>query len=105
MILTSFVKVTKKLTQMNVAFGLLDEGYVVGMEVSSPPRRSQITLMQCVGWTAGLCLTPLVAWAVGGHWQIFTLLTTLPCAAVFLAFRFVSLRRYVCVQQTLPDQR
>lgn len=60
---------------------------IIGMEVSSAPRRSQITLMQCVGWTTGLCLTPLVAWAVGGHWQIFTLLTTLPCAVVFLAFR------------------
>jgi len=88
--LTSFVKGAKKLTQMNVAFGLLDEGYVAGMEVSSTPKRSQITLMQCVGWTAGLCLTPLVAWAVGGHWQIFMLLTTFPCAAVFLAFRLVS---------------
>ena len=88
--LTSFVKGTKKPTQMNVAFGLLDEGYVTGMEVSSAPQRSHITLLQCVGWTTGLCLTPLVAWAVGGYWQIFTLVTTLPCAAVFLAFRLVS---------------
>ena len=88
--LRSFLKGTKKLTQMNFAFGLLDDGYVTGMEVSSAPQRSQITLLQCVGWTAGLCLTPLVAWAVGGQWQVFTLLTTVPCVAVFLGFRLVS---------------
>jgi hypothetical protein len=88
--LAGFVKCTMKLTQMNFTFVPLDEGYVAGMEVSSVSQRSHITLLQCVGWTAGLCLTPLVAWVVGGHWQIFTLLTTLPCAAVFLAFRLVS---------------
>jgi hypothetical protein len=88
--LTVFATCNMRLTQMKVAFGPLDKDYVTGMEVSSVPQRSHITLLQCVGWTVGLCLTPLVAWAVGGHWQIFMLLTSVPCAAVFLAFRSVS---------------
>ncbi|XP_023703458.1 solute carrier family 22 member 5 isoform X2 [Cryptotermes secundus] len=60
---------------------------IIGMEVSSARQRAHIALLQCVGWTLGMAVTPLVAWAVGGHWKVFMVLTTLPCAAVFFVFR------------------
>lgn len=61
---------------------------IIGMEVSSARQRAHIALLQCVGWTVGMALTPLLAWAVEGHWKVFVILTTLPCAAVFFAFRW-----------------
>jgi hypothetical protein len=68
------------------------------MEVSSARQRAHIALLQCMGWTAGMALTPLVAWAVEGHWKVFIVLTTLPCAAVFFAFRSVSgCRQVLCL--------
>jgi hypothetical protein len=79
--------------------------YVAGMEVSAARQRAHIALLQCVGWTVGMALTPLVAWAVGGHWKVFVALTTLPCAVVFFAFRSVSTCRHVlCLiyQQIIP---
>jgi hypothetical protein len=59
------------------------------MEISSARQRAHIALLQCMGWTVGMALAPLVAWAVGGHWKVFMVLTTLPCVTVFLAFRLV----------------
>ncbi|KAJ4432374.1 hypothetical protein ANN_20993 [Periplaneta americana] len=60
---------------------------IIGMEISSVQKRAHIALLQCVGWTAGICLTPMVAWATGGRWKVFTILSSVPCALIFLAYK------------------
>ncbi|KAJ9594310.1 hypothetical protein L9F63_014268, partial [Diploptera punctata] len=60
---------------------------IIGMEISSVRLRAQIALLQCVGWTSGMCLMPMIAWITGGNWKLFTLITSLPCAAVFIVYR------------------
>jgi hypothetical protein len=63
--------------------------YVTALEMSSPSRRTKIALYQFLGFTFGHCTMSLIAWATGGDWQLFMVLTSLPCAALFLAFRSV----------------
>ncbi|XP_021937633.1 carcinine transporter-like isoform X2 [Zootermopsis nevadensis] len=60
---------------------------IIGMEISSASQRALLTMLQFVGWTSGMCVMPMVAWATGGEWKLFMVLTSVPCAAVFLAFR------------------
>ncbi|XP_071441641.1 carcinine transporter-like [Hetaerina americana] len=55
----------------------------IGTEFCSKENRSRINMLQCVGWTLGFSLTPLVAWATG-DWVIFSVVTTLPLL-IFLA--------------------
>lgn len=49
----------------------------IGMEFCCKEKRSQINMLQCVGWTLGISFTPLFAWAVG-DWKTFTLATSMP---------------------------
>lgn len=60
---------------------------IIGMEVSSASQRALIAMLQCVGWTTGMCLMPMIAWATGGEWKLFMIITSIPCAIVFIAFR------------------
>jgi hypothetical protein len=60
------------------------------MEISSTSQRALIAMLQFVGWTTGMCVMPMIAWATGGEWKLFMVLTSVPCAAVFLAFRSVT---------------
>jgi len=50
-------------------------------------------MLQFVGWTSGMCVMPMIAWATGGEWKLFMVLSSVPCAAVFLAFRSVTSAR------------
>jgi hypothetical protein len=59
------------------------------MEISSSSQRALIAMLQFVGWTSGMCVMPMIAWAVGGEWKIFMIVTSVPCAVVFLAYGFV----------------
>ncbi|XP_063222838.1 organic cation/carnitine transporter 2-like [Bacillus rossius redtenbacheri] len=61
---------------------------ILGIEISAMDQRSMIALLQACGWTAGMCLMPLVFWALSGEWTSFMVVTTLPCAIYLLAFRW-----------------
>lgn len=60
---------------------------VLGMEMSAPEKRAHIAMLQCLGWTLGVCLMPLVAWATG-DWVAFIIITSAPCAVFFLAYKW-----------------
>nr|CAD7448068.1 unnamed protein product [Timema bartmani] len=57
---------------------------IIGIEVSASEERSLIALLQCIGWTAGLCTMPLVFWALSGDWSMFLIVSTIP--SVFFLF-------------------
>lgn len=50
---------------------------IIAMETSKDEDRAHIAMMQSIGWTTGLCIMPLVFWAVG-DWVWFLVLTTVP---------------------------
>nr|CAD7424296.1 unnamed protein product [Timema monikensis] len=54
----------------------------VGMEISARDKSSHIAMLQCLGWTAGLCLMPMIAWATG-NWMSFLLISSLPSVVFF----------------------
>ncbi|PSN43702.1 hypothetical protein C0J52_18636 [Blattella germanica] len=60
---------------------------VLCMEISSANNRAMITMLQCVGYTTGMCILPLIAWLTGGHWKWFMILSTMPCVLVFVVMR------------------
>nr|CAD7269703.1 unnamed protein product [Timema shepardi] len=53
-----------------------------GMEISARDKSSHIAMLQCLGWTAGLCLMPMIAWATG-NWMSFLLISSLPSVVFF----------------------
>lgn len=57
---------------------------IISMEISKPENRAQIAMIQCLGWALGMCLMPLIFWAVR-DWQIFLVTTTAPIV-LFLFF-------------------
>lgn len=50
---------------------------IIAMETSREGDRGKIAMFQCIGWTMGLSIMPLVFWLVR-DWVIFLMLTTLP---------------------------
>jgi hypothetical protein len=62
---------------------------VTAIEMSSASRRTKITTYQFVSFTFGVCMLAMIAWATGGEWKLFVVLTSVPCAAFLLAFRSV----------------
>lgn len=61
------------LTSMSIFLSPL----IIAMETSKEDDRAHIAMMQCIGWTAGMCIMPMVFWAVG-DWVWFLMITTLP---------------------------
>lgn len=59
---------------------------VISMEISQPEHRARIAVFQNLGWTAGMCIMPLIYWAVG-DWVIFTIATTLPLVLYLFLYR------------------
>jgi hypothetical protein len=62
---------------------------IPGMEMSAADKRAHIAMLQCLGWTVGVCLMPMVAWATG-DWVTFLIITSAPCAVFFLAYKLVA---------------
>jgi hypothetical protein len=60
---------------------------MAGMEMSAADKRAHIAMLQCLGWTLGVCLMPLVAWSTAGDWVSFLIITSAPCAVFFLAYK------------------
>ncbi|XP_055526198.1 beta-alanine transporter isoform X2 [Wyeomyia smithii] len=50
---------------------------IIAMEISKSERRGYISMMQCIGWTTGLCILPMVFWATR-DWFWALMFTTLP---------------------------
>ncbi|KAJ6635058.1 Carcinine transporter, partial [Pseudolycoriella hygida] len=50
---------------------------IIAMEVSGEEDHGKVALLQCIGWTAGMSLMPLVFWATR-DWVWFLMLTSLP---------------------------
>ncbi|CRK88958.1 CLUMA_CG002518, isoform A [Clunio marinus] len=61
------------LTSMSIFLSPL----IIAMETSKEEDRAHIAMMQCIGWTLGMCIMPLTFWAVG-DWVWFLMITTLP---------------------------
>ncbi|GFG29642.1 hypothetical protein Cfor_10087 [Coptotermes formosanus] len=60
---------------------------VLGMEMSAADKRAHIAMLQCLGWTLGVCLMPMVAWATR-DWVAFIIITSAPCAVFFLGYKW-----------------
>lgn len=56
---------------------------IIAMETSKAEDRAYIAMMQCIGWTLGMCLMPLVFWLVR-DWVWFLMFTTLPIGLMAL---------------------
>uniref|UniRef100_A0A182N5L2 Major facilitator superfamily (MFS) profile domain-containing protein n=1 Tax=Anopheles dirus TaxID=7168 RepID=A0A182N5L2_9DIPT len=57
---------------------------IIAMEISKDANRAALSLWQLAGWTAGVCLAPLVLWWMR-DWAWFMIVTSLPCL-VFYCF-------------------
>ncbi|KDR09584.1 hypothetical protein L798_00320, partial [Zootermopsis nevadensis] len=60
---------------------------VLGTEMSSADKRAHIAMLQCLGWTLGVCLMPLVAWATR-DWVAFLIITSAPCGVFLFAYKW-----------------
>ncbi|CAO1419238.1 unnamed protein product [Diamesa serratosioi] len=72
--LFAIAAVLSMLTSMSIFLSPL----IIAMETSKEDDRAHIAMMQCLGWTLGMCVMPMVFWYVK-DWVWFLMLTTLPC--------------------------
>ncbi|XP_062702203.1 beta-alanine transporter isoform X1 [Aedes albopictus] len=61
---------------------------IIAMEVSKSERRGYISMMQCIGWTTGLCILPMVFWATR-DWFWALMFTIIPI------FLFIFIPQYL----------
>lgn len=71
--LFAIAAVASMLTSMSIFLSPL----IIAMETSKEEDRAHIAMMQCIGWTIGMCIMPIVFWVVG-DWVWFLMITTLP---------------------------
>ncbi|KAJ6641583.1 Carcinine transporter [Pseudolycoriella hygida] len=71
--LYAIASLVSMLTSMQIFLSPL----IIAMEVSREEDRGKIAMFQCIGWTLGLSIMPLVFWAVR-DWVWFLMITTLP---------------------------
>ncbi|KAK7872792.1 hypothetical protein R5R35_011917 [Gryllus longicercus] len=75
----------------------------LSMEVSDSSKRAHIAMLQCLGWTTGMCLMPMIAWATG-DWITFIFITSLPCASfLFLHRLFPESPRWLAARGRADD--
>lgn len=60
---------------------------IIAMEISKDANRAALSLWQLVGWTAGVCLAPLILWWMR-DWTWFMLVTSLPCLLFYCFPRY-----------------
>ncbi|GLV42087.1 uncharacterized protein CBL_04954 [Carabus blaptoides fortunei] len=61
---------------------------IIAMEICEESKRAHIAMMQCLGWTAAMCIMPFILWAYG-HWFPFILTTTIPCILFLFSSRWM----------------
>ncbi|XP_035782320.1 beta-alanine transporter-like [Anopheles albimanus] len=59
------------------AHSIFQSPLIIAMEISKSERRGRISMMQCFGWTTGMCILPMVFWATK-DWFWALMITTLP---------------------------
>nr|XP_040219333.1 beta-alanine transporter [Anopheles coluzzii]XP_040219334.1 beta-alanine transporter [Anopheles coluzzii]XP_040219335.1 beta-alanine transporter [Anopheles coluzzii] len=59
------------------AHSIFQAPLIIAMEISKSERRGHISMMQCIGWTTGLCILPMVFWATK-DWFWALLIVTMP---------------------------
>lgn len=72
-----FLYATASLVSMLTSMSIFLSPLIIAMETSRAEDRGKIAMLQCVGWTMGLSIMPLVFWLVR-DWVWFLMLTTLP---------------------------
>lgn len=66
----------------------------ISMETISVKMRATLISIQYLGWTIGICILPLIMWAVR-RWDYFFLITTLPGLLIFIFYKYVSLSLFI----------
>ena len=74
---TYFLFAMASLASMLTSMSIFLSPLIIAMETSKEADRAYIAMMQCIGWTLGMCIMPLVFW-IAGDWVWFLMLTTLP---------------------------
>ncbi|XP_049530124.1 beta-alanine transporter [Anopheles darlingi] len=59
------------------AHSIFQAPLIIAMEISKSERRGHISMMQCFGWTTGMCILPMVFWATK-DWFWALMVATLP---------------------------
>uniref|UniRef100_A0AAG5CX02 Major facilitator superfamily (MFS) profile domain-containing protein n=1 Tax=Anopheles atroparvus TaxID=41427 RepID=A0AAG5CX02_ANOAO len=59
------------------AHSIFQSPLIIAMEVSKSERRGHISMIQCIGWTIGMCTLPMVFWATK-DWFWSLMIATLP---------------------------
>ncbi|KFB35810.1 AGAP004107-PA-like protein [Anopheles sinensis] len=59
------------------AHAIFQSPLIIAMEISKSERRGHISMVQCIGWTSGLCILPMVFWATK-DWFWALMIATLP---------------------------
>ncbi|XP_058060535.1 solute carrier family 22 member 7-like [Anopheles bellator] len=55
---------------------------IILMEISKDANRASLSLWQLIGWTGGICIAPLVLWAMR-DWFWFMIVTSAPCVLFY----------------------
>lgn len=72
-VLFAAASIISMLTSMSIFLSPL----IIAMETSKEEDRGKIAMLQCVGWTIGLSIMPMVFWVVR-DWTWFLLITSAP---------------------------
>lgn len=72
-ILFAAASIISMLTSMSIFLSPL----IIAMETSKEEDRGKIAMLQCVGWTVGLSIMPMVFWWVR-DWTWFLVITSTP---------------------------
>ncbi|XP_053670810.1 beta-alanine transporter isoform X2 [Anopheles nili] len=70
------------------AHSIFQAPLIVAMEISKSERRGHISMMQCIGWTTGICILPMVFWATK-DWFWALLIATLPIVVFLFIPRYM----------------
>lgn len=83
-----FLYATASFISMMTSMQIFLSPLIIAMEISKEEDRGKIAMFQCIGWTMGLSIMPLVFWAVR-DWVWFLMLTTLPIGLFALWNKFM----------------
>lgn len=72
-LLFAIASVISMMTSMSIFLSPL----IIAMETSKEEDRAHIAMMQCIGWTMGISIMPMVFWVLR-DWTWFLMATTLP---------------------------
>ncbi|ETN61190.1 mfs transporter [Anopheles darlingi] len=83
------------------AHSIFQAPLIIAMEISKSERRGHISMMQCFGWTTGMCILPMVFWATK-DWFWALMVATLPIVIFTCISRYVKLRTVTASNSGVP---